>query len=240
MYIGVKELISKYKKPFNRQVKAKQKAKSRLREIGKKATEKEVEAESLLVIAEWDKKADFGVKVHQDITRRRIKKYPGSILGTYKKAEGDVELPSEEINKLEINQRYYEKMLVDNQNMIIGYADEIHVDEKGYINIQDFKSFKEVRRTYTAKAANGFTIVENFFYPVNSLVDCNFIEAALQASFYMYIAWTYNKRLKPGKITMLYTKLDEETGNIINEELIDLPYLIEEVKAIIRNQKEIK
>lgn len=240
MYTGVTTLIQQYKKAFNRNVRAIKKAKARLREEGKKATEKLVEEEKLLILAEWDLKAQQGKDAHTTIINRRVKKYPTSHVGVYKKAEGEDKLPADEINKLEIGKRYYEKMIVDNQNMIIGYADEVEVDEKGYINIQDFKSYKEIRRTYTARADNGFTIVDNFFYPISNLIDCNFIECALQASFYMYLLWTYNKKLKPGKLTMLHTKLDEDTGNIINEQVIELPYLIDEVKAIIQHQKEIK
>lgn len=240
MYTGVKSLIQQYKKPFNRQIKAQKKAKQRLREQGKKATDKAVEEEKLLILAEWDLRAKQGTEAHDNVISRRVKKYPASVVGSYKKIESEEKLPAEEINKLEIGKRYYEKMIVDNQNMIIGYADEVIVDEKGYINIQDFKSHREIRRTYTAKADNGFTIVDKFFHPIGNLVDCNFIECALQASFYMYLLWTYNKKLKMGKLTMLHTKLDEDTGNIISEEVIELPFLIDEVKAIIRHQKEIK
>ena len=240
MYTGVKSLISLYKKPFNREVTALKKAKQRLREQGKKTTETLVTEEKELVLAEWDQLAKFGTQAHESIVNRRIKKFPKSVVGKYTKFEGEEKLPAEDINKLEVGMRYYEKMIVDNQNMIIGYADEVNVDERGYINIEDFKTHREIRRTYTAKADNGFTIINNFYHPVGNLIDCNYIECALQASFYMYILWTYNKRLKPGKLTMLHTKLDEETGNIIGEEVIELPYLIEEVKAIIQHQKELK
>ncbi len=240
MYIGVKKLIQSYKKPFNREVAALKKAKARLREEGKKATEKLVEEEKQLVLAEWDRKTQFGTEAHEKVISRRVKRYPTSIVGKYVKFEGEDELPAEEINKLEVNTRYYEKLLVDNQNHIIGYADEVFVDERGYINIQDFKSHDEIRRTYTAKGTNGFIIVDNFYYPIKDLVDCNFNECALQASIYMYILWTYNKRLKPGKLTMLHTKLDPDTGSIMTEEVIELPYLVDEVKALFQHLKEIK
>lgn len=240
MYIGVKKLISLYKKEFNREVKALKKAKANLRAQGKKASEALVSEEKELVLAEWSLKAKQGTEAHEKIVSERIIKYPGSVVGSYKKVEGEEIIPAEEINKLEIGKRYYEKMVVDNQNMILGYADEVNVDSKGYINIEDFKTFKDLKRTYTARADNGFTIVDNFFYPVNNLIDCNFIECALQASFYMYMLWMYNQKLKPGKLTMLHTKLDEDSGNIVSKEVIELPYLLEEVKLIIQHQKESK
>lgn len=239
MYTGVKSLILKYKKPFNKDVKAQAKAKSRLREEGKSINAKAVETEKLVVLSEWDLKTKQGEQAHEEIVRRKLKKFPKAIVGKYKKHESSNPLPAESINKLDLNSRYYEKLVVDNQNMIIGYVDEVFVDEKGYINIQDVKSHNEIRRTYTAKASNGFTIVENFYYPVTNLIDCNFIECALQVSFYMYTLWTYNKKLKPGKLTMMHVKLDEATGAIINEQILELPYLIDEVKAIIKHQKEI-
>ena len=239
MYTGVKTIISKYKKPFNSALKAKNKAKSRLREEGKKVTDKAVEEEQQIVLAEWALRAQMGTEAHTTIVKERLKKFPDAIVGTYEKAEDDVLLDAELINKLERNTTYYEKQIVDNQNMIIGYIDEVVVDELGYIHIQDFKTHKEIRRSYTARATNGFTIVENFYQPVQNLIDCNFIECALQVSFYLYTLWTYNKDLKFGKLTMLHTILDEETGNIISKEVIDLPFLIEEVKLILQNQKDL-
>ena len=52
----------------------------------------------------------------------------------------------------------------------------------------------------------------------------------------MYILWTYNKRLKPGKLYIRHVKLTDN-GDIIHEELIEVPFLREEIKALLKNKK---
>lgn len=240
-YKGVKSLISQYKKPFNKEKKALAKAKARLKEEGRKATSSAVEEEKLVVLSEWHNKTLQGEEAHKVIIERRFNKYPDSIVGEYTKREDtDAILDAITINKLEIGSRYFEKLIVDNQNKVIGYADQVYVDNKGYIHIEDFKTHNEIRRTFTARGYNGFVVIENYFHPISDLVVCNYNDCALQASFYMYILWTYNKKLKPGRLTMLHAKLDEDSGKIISEETYELPYLLNEVKSIIQYEKEIK
>lgn len=237
---AVKSLISKYKKPFNREKRALAKAKKNLRERGDKATKAAVEDEVKLVLEEWETRTTFGEEAHTQIRKQTLAKYPEAIYEPLDFLSSDLEdtfIP-EETNNLQLNTLYLEKRLVSNLYKIVGYADELHVDAKGYIHITEIKSFRTLRRTYTAKADNGFLIIDNFFHPINHLIDCNYIETALQASFYMYLAWLSNKHLKPGTITIKHLKLDEDTGFILETKTItQVPYLLNEVKAIIKEEK---
>ena len=238
MYIGVKNFISQYKEPFDREAKATKKAKANLKDRGEKSNKETLAEEIDLVLAEWDEKTKKGENAHVVIHNRELKKIPNAIYTTYVKHEGgDGEMDAQLESNLLRGITYFEKKIVSNHHHLIGYADKVEVTKDGYINIEDYKTFDVLYRTGSFTIDNGFKVPSKYFFsPINHIEDCNYNEACLQLSLYMYILWTYNKRLKPGKLYIRHVKLTDN-GDIIHEELIEVPFLREEVKALLKNKK---
>lgn len=240
-YKGVKSFYSQYKKPFDSDAIALNVAKKRLREKGistsSRSAQVAIEEEKLAVLAEWKQTGINGNIAHEFIQHRQMKLHPNSEFGGYVKLEEGQELSEIETNKVRRNIHYYEKQVVDNDAKIIGYIDHLYVDEKGYIHVEDYKTHKDLTIGYTYEK-NGIRFIENYYPPVSHLVDCKFTDANLQLSFYMYMLWKSNKRLKPGKILITHIVLDEN-GKRTGEEITrEAPYLIDEVKALIRDHKK--
>lgn len=230
-FTPIKEFVQSFKEPFNREVAALKKAKKNLRSRQEPISKKEgnLEREVEAVKQEWDNRRVWGEVAHK-LVQDELLKNENFIFEGWKEKTSD----EYEIIPLEIGKTYIEKTVIDPLNMLWGYADKVEVDKKGYIHITDFKTFKELRRDYTGKQENGMFYIKNFFSPIEGIVDCNFNEAALQASLYMYILWTTNKRLKIGKIFIEHLKLDEDTGQLIGRELHEAPFLLAEVKKMLR------
>lgn len=233
MYIGVKDFIKRYKKEFDRNKSAINKAKSRLKESGDKQTKENINREVELVLAEWDLKTKYGEQAHKALNDKFIDKHPDTIVGEYKKQFVD-SVP--EYTQIQREKHYIERLVVDPQAKILGYIDYVYVDKQGYIHIKDKKTWKERKLHYSAIAPNGFKIINYFFPPLNHLIDCNWNEACLQISLYAYMLWNTNKRLKIGSLTIEHVILNEsgEITDVINYEA---PYLLDEVKAIIQDYK---
>ena len=241
MFQGIKEFISVYKEPFNREIKAKRVARERLRTKGvDRPTKSQLEDEIEEVLDEWDLKADWGINAHKKLQEEGLIKYPNAIIEEYSKDRVSKDtIPKEalKINLLKKNQRYYEKFIYDPINELIGYVDEVFVDKKGYINIVEYKTTNNLNKNYTFLTPKG-PIINKYFKPIDNIIDCNFSQASLQSSMYMYLLWYYNKKLKSGTITIKHIKLNEDTENI--ETIIDhnSPYLIEEVKKLLQHKKK--
>lgn len=238
MYLGVKEFISQYKEPFDREAKATKKAKANLKDRGEKATGEALIEEIDLVLAEWDEKTQLGENAHVTIHEREIKKIPNAIYKQYvKHEESDGEMDAQLESNLIRGNTYFEKKIVSNHHHLIGRADKVEVTKDGFINIEDYKTFDTLYRTGSFTLENGFKVQSKYFFPpINHIEDCNYNQACLQLSIYMYILWTYNKRLKPGKLFIRHVKLTDD-GNIIHEELLEVPFLRDEVKALLKNKK---
>lgn len=242
MYLGVKEFIASYKEPFNRLSRAKKEARKRLKELDisttSKAGKEALEKETKVVLAEWEQKAIWGKEAHDRIQEKGLKKYPNAIKGEYKKTQGEIDPATVlDINKIEPDTRYYEKWIVDPINNLIGFIDEVYIDKKWNIHITEYKSTKNLNRDYTYMTPIG-PKCDYYFSPIDHVIDCKFSQANLQASFYMYILWYYNKKLKPKSITIKHIQLNEETGQIEAVEDHEAPYLLEEVKKLLKNKKK--
>jgi hypothetical protein len=133
---------------------------------------------------------------------------------------------------------------------ICGQSDLVEV-VNGYVNITDYKTNKEIK---TESFKNWEGISEKLLIPVNNLDDCHFNHYALQLSIYMYIILKHNPKLKPGKIFIHHVKFEierednwgypigkkDENGNPIVKEVIviPIPYLVDEVQAVIHYMKD--
>jgi hypothetical protein len=145
---------------------------------------------------------------------------------------------------------YPEHMVYLKSAGLCGQSDLVEV-VNGKVNIIDYKTNKEIRM-------KGFTnwegITEKMLAPVNGLDDCHFNHYALQLSIYMYIILKHNPKLKPGKIFIHHVKFEierednwgypigkkDESGNPIVKEVtvIPIPYLVDEVQAVIHHMKD--
>ena len=151
---------------------------------------------------------------------------------------------------------YPEHMVYLKSIGICGQSDLVEV-VNGKVNIIDYKTNKEIKKE---SYINWEGISEKMAHPVNNLDDCNFYHYALQLSIYMYIILKHNPKLKPGNIYIHHilfevdkedqwgypiAKLDDNGEPIVKEVIpIAMPYLIEEVHAIIHylyeNKQNIK
>lgn len=235
LYKGIKNFISEFKEPFDAKTKAIKLAKERLKEKGEKATQQAVEEEVAIIRAEWKEAENRGIKLHKQIQDKRTKIKTCVIEGHSGKKSNDIPDPSS--NKLKNNTTYIEKSIVSDKYKLIGYADEVNV-VNNYINIEDTKTTKVIYNTSAIKLKNGFTVPPTYFFaPINKLQDCNKNETALQVSLYMYLLWLSNKNLKPGKLTIRHVKTNSQ-DKIIEEVIIPIPYLREEVKAMLKNRMQ--
>lgn len=228
-YKGVKEFIAEFKEPFD----IKKKAKQKLKEDGERATKQAIEEETVIVKNDYDNSAKRGIKLHKIIQDKKTKIKNCVVEGWASSSKEG--LPNPTTNLLKNNTTYIEKRVVSDKYQLVGYADEVEV-KRNFINIEDIKTWKRIYKTSSIKLKNGFVLPPTYFYtPIDKLPACNYYEAALQMSIYMYILWIYNKRLKPGKLHIRHIKANDK-DEILEEELIEVPYLLSEVKKILKHR----
>jgi hypothetical protein len=132
---------------------------------------------------------------------------------------------------------------------ICGQSDKVIVSDDMVVDIEDYKSNKEIERTSFKDWEGRHKMM---LAPVDNLQDCNFNHYALQLSFYMYMIIKHNPKLKPGNLIIHHIKFELESldangypiykkdinGNFIVKEIekIKLPYLKSEVIAIIKHK----
>ncbi len=233
MYKGVKDFINEFREPFNKNAKSLKEAKKRLKDNGEIATREAIQNEAKIVLAEWKKSQDRGSKLHKEIQdkKTKIKKCIVEGWASFKKESSQE--PDPLTNILKNNTSYIEKRIVSNKYKLIGYADSVEV-KNNFITIEDIKTCKTIYRSSGIKTKTGYLVPPTYFYPpIAKLQDCNFIEAALQMSLYMYILWMHNKKLKPGKMYIRHVKTNS-SDKITEETLIEVPYLRDEVKAMLK------
>lgn len=152
---------------------------------------------------------------------------------------------------MKLNPGCYPEMIIYLKSAkICGQSDKVMVTSNKYVHIEDYKTNKEIDM-HSYKNWEGKP--QMMLYPVDNLEDCNFYHYALQLSFYMYMICKHNPMLKPGKlrihhITFALDHVDDhgfpvykkdESGNFVISSIkqIDLPYLKNEVVAIIKHRK---
>jgi len=232
--IGVKEFIEEFKQPFDKIAKVTKIAKKAIREKGESTKDKELLKEEIdLVIAEWDRKIERGIKVQNDLCQFEIKSNPNAILGVYNKIEEvDYQCDKKDLI-LENNKTYLERFLYSNKYKIQGYADKIEI-KRSTINITDNKVVENIYRTSSFKTDTGFQVKGiKMGEPLDNLDDCNYYHFVLQLSLYMYLAWESNKHLKIGKLFIRHIKMNDRDKKT-SDELIEVPYLKKEVMKMLK------
>lgn len=232
MYLGIKKFIAEFKEPFDKNVVSMKKAKERLKERGEKATELAVREEAQIIREEWETATKKGEKIHKQLQDKKTK-IKTCVVEGWGSSSKKGEIPNSSANLLKNNTSYIEKRVVSEKYELVGYSDDVEV-KNNFIHIEDTKTGKAIYKTSAIKLKNGFTVPPTYFYPpLQNLQDCNFNEIALQMSLYMYILWTHNKKLKPGKMYIRHIKTNSQ-DKIIDQIMIKVPYLRDEVKAMLK------
>lgn len=150
--------------------------------------------------------------------------------------------------KISLNQKledgiYPEHIVYLESIGLCGQADLVEV-VNGKINITDFKTNKEIKKTSFVK--NG--VSKKMKAPLSHLDDCNFNHYSLQLSLYAYMIKKHNPKLKIGKLTIQhvifkqlgldkygYPVNDYVNGEPIVKDVIfnDVVYLNNEIENLI-------
>jgi len=248
-WTSVTTVISALKKPFD--------AKKTAEKVSKKKTSKWYGVDPVIIQEIWKNEADrsttLGTWYHNqredDLCSLASLEREGVTIPVFS--------PSGENNGIRVapNQKlepgvYPEHMVYLKSAGLCGQSDLVEV-VNGKVNIIDYKTNKEIKM-------EGFTnwegVTDKMLPPVDSLDDCHFNHYALQLSIYMYIILKHNPKLKPGRIFVHHitfeverednwgypiTKKDEKGEPIIKEVIpISIPYLIDEVQAVIHYMKD--
>ncbi len=83
---------------------------------------------------------------------------------------------------------YPELMVWNNQYRVAGISDKVTIETQGnirYVDIDDYKTNKEIKTlSYCNKNTGEYA---KMLFPVNHLMECNFIHYSLQLSLYAYL-----------------------------------------------------
>ena len=248
-WISVTTLVSHFKKPFD--------AKKVAERVSKSKRSKWYGIDPVIIQQIWTNEADrsttLGTWYHNqredDICSLASMEREGVTVPVFKPTElkeGDKIAPSQ---KLEPGV-YPEHMVYLRSIGICGQSDLVEV-VNGKVNIIDYKTNKKID---TESYVDWEGKSEMMLPPVDNLEDCNFYHYALQLSVYMYIILKHNPKLKPGRIFIHHvmfeveaednwgypvTKKDENGDPVIKEvKAIAVPYLVDEVQAIIHYMKD--
>ena len=248
-WISVTSVVSAFKKPFD--------AKKTAEKVSKNKKSKWFGIDPVIIQQIWTNEADrsttLGTWYHNqredDLCSLASLEREGITIPVFK--------PSGENNGIRIapNQKlepgvYPEHMVYLKSAGLCGQSDLVEV-VNGKVNITDYKTNKKIdMESYVDWEGKS----EKMLPPVDSLDNCHFNHYALQLSIYMYIILKHNPKLKPGRIFIHHiifevegednwgypiTKRDENGDPIVKEVIqIPVPYLIDEVLAIIHHMKD--
>jgi hypothetical protein len=248
-WVSVTTVVSSLKKPFD--------AKAVAQLVSKKKNSKWYGIDPIIIQQIWDnegtRSTTDGTWYHNqredDLCSFASIEREGVTVPVFKPSGENAGMRTAPSQKLEPGV-YPEHMVYLKSAGLCGQSDLVEV-VNGKVNIIDYKTNKEIKM-------KGFTnwegITEKMLLPVNSLDDCHFNHYALQLSIYMYIILKHNPKLKPGKIFIHHVKFEierednwgypigkkDESGNPIVKEVIviPVPYLVDEVQAVIHYMKD--
>lgn len=216
-FIGVTTFIKQFKEKFDAPKVAKKLAKE------KGCTEDDL-------LNEWANKREWGIKAHDNKMREFQQTLSNCFV--FERSDGSFE-PTEKDEKL-TEGIHLERPIWTMRHRIIGYPDRIDVI-KNKVFIEDYKTWDEIKYRSSSFKVGTKVCKHKFFKPIDNLDDCNYKEAALQLSFYMRIILDNNPNLVFGGLKIRHLQLVEE--EIVSEELIEVPYLRQEVQSLLDYKK---
>jgi len=248
-WTSVTTVVSAFKKPFD--------AKKTAEKVSKKKTSKWYGVDPVIIQEIWKNESErsttLGTWYHNqredDLCSLASLEREGVTIPIFKPSGENNGVRIAPSQKLEPGV-YPEHMVYLKSAGLCGQSDLVEV-VNGKVNIIDYKTNKEIKMEgYT----NWEGVTDKMLPPVDNLDDCHFNHYALQLSIYMYIILKHNPKLKPGRIFVHHitfeierednwgypiTKKDENGEPIIKEVIpISIPYLIDEVQALIHYMKD--
>jgi hypothetical protein len=248
-WISVTTVVSAFKQPFD--------AKRTAEKVSRKKGSKWYGVDPVIIQQIWTNEADrsttLGTWYHNqredDICSLASIEREGVTVPVFKPSGDNEGVRFAPIQKLEPGV-YPEHMVYLKSVGLCGQSDLVEV-VNGKVNIIDYKTNKEIK---TKGFTNWEGITQMMLHPVSNLEDCHLNHYALQLSIYMYIILKHNPKLKPGKIFVHHVTFEIEgednwgypisrkdsAGSPIVKEVIpiSLPYLVDEVIAVLHHIKE--
>lgn len=231
LYTSATSLIKKYHKPFER-----------LKIATKYAKKHKLKVED--VLSDWEKTSNDALKkgtAFHKIKEDELNDKPHILI----EDENHPIIKSSWIDGMKVSDNlklepgvYPELIVWSDKYKIAGQADYVEVTKKGYININDYKTSKEIKKNAFTKW-DGTREMMNF--PLHNLEDCNFNEYSLQINLYAFLVKQHNRNLKIGRLTIehIIGNFDEETGTFTNLESViyKVPNMQDEVKILLEHYK---
>lgn len=147
---------------------------------------------------------------------------------------------------LEKGKIYPEHIVYLQSAALTGQSDVVEVTTEGIIDINDYKTSKEIRKEGWK---NWEGVSEKLMAPLNHLDKCEYNLYALQLSLYMLMIQKSNPTLTPGKLTIEHIKFEvagedrygypvywtDKDGNYLVKDIIkyEMPYLKKEAIKLI-------
>ena len=248
-WTSVTSVVSAFKKPFD--------AKKTAEKVTKSKKSKWFGIDPVLIQQIWTNEADrsttLGTWYHNqredDLCSLASLEREGVTIPVFKPSGENNGIRVAPSQKLEPGV-YPEHMVYLKSAGLCGQSDLVEV-VNGKVNITDYKTNKKIdMESYV----NWEGMPDKMLPPVDNLDDCHFYHYALQLSIYMYIILKHNPKLKPGRIFIHHivfeveaednwgypvTKKDENGDPVVKEVIqIPVPYLVDEVQAIIHYMKD--
>lgn len=133
---------------------------------------------------------------------------------------------------------YPELIVWSDKYGIAGQADKVEITKKGFINIKDYKTSKEIKMNSYERWDGTKEMMK---FPLHYLEDCNYYQYCLQINLYAFLIKQHNKNLKIGKMYIEHIKgdFDEASGKFTNVEItsIKVPNMQEDIKLLLEYYK---
>lgn len=228
-YLSGTAFIKKFAKPFERDKIAAKYAKKHKKKVQD-------------VIDEWSRLGEEATKKGTHYHKMKEDELLGKETILLEEIEHKVHKPLwekglkiHELKKLEPGV-YPELIVWSDKYKIAGQADYVEITKSGYININDYKTSKEIKLQGYEKWDGSREMMK---FPLHNLEDCNFYHYALQLNLYAFLIKQYNRNLKIGKLT-----IEHVLGDFINDEFVvskgkfyKVPNLQKEVKIALEFYK---
>lgn len=228
-YTSATQFVKKFVKPFERDKKAAAFAKKNKRQVED-------------VIADWEKASSDAIRkgsAYHSLKEEQLLNLDSIIIDDYEHkiyaSEWDTEGATKIARPLKLEPGIYPELILwSDRYKIAGQADYIEITKSGKINITDYKTSKEIKKS-GFKRWDGS--VEKMLYPLNNLEDCNFNHYCIQINLYAFLLKQHNRQLKIGdlKVEHVVCDYDEETDKVeikeVNTHIV--PYMQDEVKLAL-------
>lgn len=230
IYLSATSFIKKFCKPFQRDKIAARYAKKHKKKVQD-------------VIDEWTKISEVAMKkgthyhkIKEDELIGKGSIFLDEVEHTVHKPFWHEGLKIQLLKKLEPG-IYPELIVWSDKYKIAGQIDYAEITKSGYININDYKTSKEIKKQGYEKWDGSREMMN---YPLNNLDDCNFSTYSLQLNLYAFLIKQHNRNLKIGKLTIEHVVGEFEDDQFVLKEvkIHKVPNLQVEIKTALDYYKD--